>query len=1783
MSLGVLNNINAVYAENNLNNTNNSLSTVLQQLSSGSKINSGADDAAGLSLVNGLEANQQALTQSKTNATEGVGLLQVADGALSQVTSLLNRAVTLATEASNGTLNSTQDLAANQEYQSILSEVNNIGTTTTYNQQQVFNSQTNIYTGDSSSQGSSIDALNIRTLSSANLGDSQGVMSYSNGANNVFINLSNGGTNAAVTDSLNASGATTIQVSYMTKGAAGAAVAATANISVGSGTAYQNTAEGLITAINNAGLGLNATFTTAQNAGSAAVATALASDNGSGSASNTGIEISASGIAANTAGTIGTGVVGSLSLTSGDTLGGTLSIVGSDGTSHNITLGTADSTDTLGNLESTINSAGYGVTASLNQAGNELTFTSDSANVSVSGTNLTQNTASTNQNIVVENSTLGSITVGSATDALTGALNISDILNGVTTANPITLGTTGTTDNLADLAKTINADAAYGITATLNAASSTPGAPAAGTVLTFTKTEGYGGIASITDTTLTDVASPTIAQGDTLGSLAVSSGSDTLGAGTLDIISGTSGKAATITTGTAGSTDTLANLANTINAGGYGITATMNNNGTALTFTQSSGTYAASIASSPGQIVDNTFPTTDATFAAGTAFETITLAGATDTLGDSSGLAKNFVLTTGAGVDTINMGAGGMTLSALATAINGLQAGGDAMATATVNQAGTVLTIMDDSGANGLNVATPWTLTSIADSNGGGHFQDNVKAVDNTSAITSSIGTLGTLSTLTSGNTLTGNLDIVSGTSTAGGAIAIGTAAGVGQTLAQIANDFDYSGASYATGTVQGVDTGTQLNNLGIYATLNAAGTQLTFTQETGTANNVHVASIATAPTSGNLAQTDVVATGDTLGSLTAATVNDTLSGNFTVTSGATAGATPTTLNFSGQTLAQIAADFNTKTGTDNWSGYGITATLNAAGSGEPTGTVLTFTQSSGDAGTAAITNNGYITDVTAPVTTNPNISVSGSNTLTAAASGDTLTGTLEVTSSADVTTAYSFTGQTLTQIAASFNNPGATNNGLGITAAVVNNVLTFTPGGGSAVSGVGITDYTPAASANATVATGTILNTITAANSTDLFSGDLTITDGSVNNTGTNNVVITAGQTLQNIADDFNDVSSDAGAVDTATLDDQGITASLANNGTELILTQTLGDPHTANVVSDAATPLVDQVSAAAVKNAATDGALAVDSANANTLVVGGAGDTLTGTLGITEGVDTNKTTTTFNLNGTTLAHLADDFNGVNYGTGYTDLSNTGIQAVINAGNSNLSVSFVANGGEAGAAYANVTALTAIVDQSAAVTTNISTNAGTMLDTLTVNSKNDTLGGTLNLTSGITGAAIPAITLGTKGTTDTLADLATTINGAGYGITATLNTAGTELTLSQNSGDGFAAKATGTSVTDSESTGIVAGTGLGTLAVNTTNDTLTGTLTGTEGDGKTAYTINLNGQTLAGLAAQIDNADAAYGIVATLNTTAETLNGTSQAAGTVLTFTANPTDTGTPTLSNQGNIADVTPVGITDINLANIPTTTGAASSTQLGTLSNVLSTATLSGSLTIGSNTIDIGPTNNSASTLVTAIDKGDYGVTAAYNASTNTLSFTSPNSSLTVNTGNLDETAINGSTAAPVGALQGPAVTTSGYYSVGVSGTVADTSTLGGTANVGITTNANGSGGIATIGYSDGAGESLASTDLTNAGDAQAALNDLNAAISDVAAQDGYIGAQINTLNSVSQVLSTQQENVQSAQNAVQATDYASATSNMSKYEILSQTGISALAQANSMQQEVTKLLQ
>ena len=141
MSLSILNNPASLAAQGELGITSSSLQSTLFQLSSGSRINSGADDAAGLAIADGLQANITALTQSARNAHDGVGKLQVADGALSQVTSLLNRAVTLATESSNGTVSDPQRTALQAEYSSILAEINRIGSTTTYNGTTIFQNQ----------------------------------------------------------------------------------------------------------------------------------------------------------------------------------------------------------------------------------------------------------------------------------------------------------------------------------------------------------------------------------------------------------------------------------------------------------------------------------------------------------------------------------------------------------------------------------------------------------------------------------------------------------------------------------------------------------------------------------------------------------------------------------------------------------------------------------------------------------------------------------------------------------------------------------------------------------------------------------------------------------------------------------------------------------------------------------------------------------------------------------------------------------------------------------------------------------------------------------------------------------------------------------------------------------------------------------------------------------------------------------------------------------------------------------------------------------------------------------------------------------------------------------------------------------------------------------------------------------------------------------------------------------------------------------------------------------
>lgn len=192
MALTVLNNISALTAENSLSTTQMNLQKTLTQLSTGLKINSGSDDSAGLSIANGMQANMAALTQSQQNASNGVGMLQTADGALSQVTTLLNRAVTLATEASSSGLttgSNSQAAALDTEFQSILTEINQIGNTTNFNGQNVFSS--NSPTTFTSTQGSLTTATALTNGSTTTITDSHtgGTFVFTAGASSTVASL----------------------------------------------------------------------------------------------------------------------------------------------------------------------------------------------------------------------------------------------------------------------------------------------------------------------------------------------------------------------------------------------------------------------------------------------------------------------------------------------------------------------------------------------------------------------------------------------------------------------------------------------------------------------------------------------------------------------------------------------------------------------------------------------------------------------------------------------------------------------------------------------------------------------------------------------------------------------------------------------------------------------------------------------------------------------------------------------------------------------------------------------------------------------------------------------------------------------------------------------------------------------------------------------------------------------------------------------------------------------------------------------------------------------------------------------------------------------------------------------------------------------------------------------------------------------------------------------------------------------------------------------------------
>ncbi len=122
MSFSVLNNIASANAQANLATTNIGLNKALNRLSSGLRINSSGDDAAGLAVANSYRSTVAVLNQGIRNAGDGLSTLQIKDGALNNISTLIDRLATLATESASSS--STVDRSAlNLEFQDVLSEI----------------------------------------------------------------------------------------------------------------------------------------------------------------------------------------------------------------------------------------------------------------------------------------------------------------------------------------------------------------------------------------------------------------------------------------------------------------------------------------------------------------------------------------------------------------------------------------------------------------------------------------------------------------------------------------------------------------------------------------------------------------------------------------------------------------------------------------------------------------------------------------------------------------------------------------------------------------------------------------------------------------------------------------------------------------------------------------------------------------------------------------------------------------------------------------------------------------------------------------------------------------------------------------------------------------------------------------------------------------------------------------------------------------------------------------------------------------------------------------------------------------------------------------------------------------------------------------------------------------------------------------------------------------------------------------------------------------------------
>jgi flagellin len=126
-------NVKSLIAQDSLRANNNKLATAMERLSTGSKVNSAKDDAAGLAIGTRMTSQVRGLNMAIKNANDGINLAQTAEGAMTEVTDMLQRMRELAVQAGNSTNSDADRAAMNDEVTQLKSEINRIASTTQFN------------------------------------------------------------------------------------------------------------------------------------------------------------------------------------------------------------------------------------------------------------------------------------------------------------------------------------------------------------------------------------------------------------------------------------------------------------------------------------------------------------------------------------------------------------------------------------------------------------------------------------------------------------------------------------------------------------------------------------------------------------------------------------------------------------------------------------------------------------------------------------------------------------------------------------------------------------------------------------------------------------------------------------------------------------------------------------------------------------------------------------------------------------------------------------------------------------------------------------------------------------------------------------------------------------------------------------------------------------------------------------------------------------------------------------------------------------------------------------------------------------------------------------------------------------------------------------------------------------------------------------------------------------------------------------------------------------------